>query len=72
MISLLIHTLAVIGMLALIAVVLAVVRSDKRDLERAYIDLEVRRAERRIHDIARQSFVAMLEEARSQEPRRKD
>ena len=38
--------------------------SDETENERARIETEVRRAERHLHDIARNSFQAMLEEAR--------
>jgi hypothetical protein len=49
--------LAVLGLVALV--------TDDAESEQARIELEVRRAERRLHDIAHHSFQAMLEEARS-------
>jgi hypothetical protein len=52
--------------LALAAVfVLAAMSVDEPDDELARIEMEVRRAERRLHDVARDSFAAMLEEART-------
>ena len=59
------YTLAFIGLLALIALALAVLLDDEGAAERARIEMDVRSAERRLHDIARNGFVAMLEEARS-------
>jgi hypothetical protein len=70
MATLLIHILALIGLLTLITVVLAVLFGDDAEAERARIELEVRRAERRLHDVASQSFQAMLDEARARDPRR--
>ena len=62
----LIAVLAVVVLLALLAVlVLVSLRIDDSESERARIELEVRRAEHRLHDIASNSFQAMLEEARS-------
>ena len=56
--------------LALVAVfVLAAWGFDETESERARIELEVRRAERRLHDVARDSFAAMLDEARAYDPR---
>ena len=37
---------------------------DDTEAERARIEMEVRRAERRLHDLASQNFQAMLAEAR--------
>jgi hypothetical protein len=71
MISFVIHLLAVVGLLAIIAVVLAFVMTNDADVERARIDMEVRRAERQIHDIARQTFAAMLDEARAHDRSRR-
>ncbi len=66
----LIVVLAVVVILALAAVVLlAAYVSDDADSERARIEWEVRRAERRLHDIARNGFAAMLDEARSKADR---
>jgi type II secretory pathway pseudopilin PulG len=62
----LIVVLAVVVLLALLAVlVLAAFLSDDTESERARIEMEVRRAERRLHDVASNSFQAMLEEART-------
>jgi len=64
----LITVLSLVVVLALIAVVLLIgYVTDEMDDERARIDLEVRRAERQLHDIARHSFESMLSEARSNE-----
>ena len=70
MIWFLIIVLALVA-LALVAVfVLAAAWGfDETESERARIELEVRRAERRLHDVARDSFVAMLDEARAHDPR---
>lgn len=38
-------------------------------IDRMLIEAEVRQAERRLHDIARESFAAMLAEARAHERR---
>ncbi|MGH3084218.1 MAG: hypothetical protein ACRDNP_09200 [Gaiellaceae bacterium] len=69
--SFLIYVLAFVGLLALVAVALAVLFSDDTELERARIEMEVRQAERRIHNIARETFRAMLEEARTPDPVRR-
>jgi predicted Holliday junction resolvase-like endonuclease len=62
----LIVILALVVVLALIAVVLLIAYvTDEMDDERSRIDMEVRRAERRLHDIASRSFESMLAEARS-------
>lgn len=62
----LIVVLTVVVLLALIAVlVLAAFLWDDGEAERARIEMEVRRAERRIHDVASESFQAMLDEARA-------
>ena len=62
----LIIVLAVVAVLALLALLgLVALVTDDAESERARIELEVRRAERRLHDIAHHSFQAMLEEARS-------
>ena len=64
----LITVLSLVVVLALIAVVLLIgYVTDEMDDERARIDLEVRRAERQLQDIARHSFESMLAEARSNE-----
>lgn len=64
----LIIVLALVVVLALVALVfLAAYVTDEMDDERARIEMEVRRAERRMHDIASHSFEAMLAEARSNE-----
>lgn len=61
----LIIVLAVIALALLAALVLPSFLTDDAEAERARIELEVRGAERRLHDIARNSFQAMLEEARA-------
>jgi hypothetical protein len=62
----LIVVLAVVVVLALLSVlVLVAFFTDDSQSERARIEMEVRRAEHRLHDIARNSFQAMLEEARA-------
>lgn len=62
----LVIVLTVVVLLALLAVlVLAAFLSDDTESERARIEMEVRRAERRLHDIARDSFEGMLDEARA-------
>jgi type II secretory pathway pseudopilin PulG len=67
---LLIILLAVISIVALLAVlVLAGIVGDEAEAERVRVEMEVRRAERQLHDLARTSFEAMLNAARSQEPR---
>ncbi|HZQ64976.1 MAG TPA: hypothetical protein VFA66_07105 [Gaiellaceae bacterium] len=58
--------LVVIAALAVVLFLAALV-SDEAEAERARIEREVRSAERRLHDIARSSFEAMLEEARRSE-----
>ncbi len=64
----LIIVLALVVVLALVAVVLLIgYVTEEIDDERARIDMEVRRAERRLHDVASRSFEAMLAEARSKE-----
>jgi hypothetical protein len=62
----LIVVLAVVVLAALFAVlVLAAFLADETEAERTRIEMEVRRAERRLHDVARSSFEAMLDEART-------
>ena len=62
----LIVVLTVVVLLALLAVlVLAAFLGDDAESERARIEMEVRRAERRLHDVASNSFQAMLDEARA-------
>lgn len=66
----LIVVLTVVVLLALLAViVLAAFLGDDTEAERARIEMEVRRAERRVHDIASNSFQAMLDAARAHLPR---
>lgn len=62
----LITVLAVVVFLALLAVLVlaSLVVEDDQAVERARIEMEVRQAEHRLHDIARHSFQAMLDEAR--------
>ena len=62
----LIVVLAIMVLLALRAVlVLAACLDDETESEQARIEMEVRRAERRLHDVASNSFQAMLDEARA-------
>jgi hypothetical protein len=65
----LIIALALVALALTATFVIAVWRYDETDpeSERARIEMEVRRAERRLHDVARDSFAAMLDEARSHE-----
>lgn len=66
MIWFLIVLLAVVIVLALMAVlVLADLAAEAAEDQRAVIEMDVRRAERRLHDLARTSFERMLVEARS-------
>ena len=68
----LIVVLTIVVLLALLAVLVlaAYLAGDTEDAERARIEMEVRRAERRLHDVARGSFQAMLDAARSHDQRR--
>jgi hypothetical protein len=68
MIWFLIIVLALVALALVSVFVLAAWSVDETESERARIELEVRRAERRLHDVARDSFVAMLDEARAHEP----
>lgn len=62
----LIVVLAVVVVLALLVVlVLFAAAAKESESEQALIELQVRRAERQLHDIARDGFAAMLDEARS-------
>jgi predicted Holliday junction resolvase-like endonuclease len=66
----LIVVLALVVVLALMAVlVLAAYVTDESEAERARIEMEVRRAERRLHDVASSGFQQMLDAARGHEPR---
>ena len=66
MVWFLIVVLTLIALLAVLAIIgLASYIGDEAENERARIESEVRRAERKLHDIARDSFQAMLEEARA-------
>lgn len=68
---LLIVVLAVVVILALLTVlVLAAFLGDEGEADRVRIEMEIRRAERRLHDVARNSFEAMLDEARAPEQTR--
>ena len=61
----LIVVLTLVVLLALLAVIImATFLGDDSETERARIETEVRRAERRLHDVARHSLEAMLDEAR--------
>lgn len=61
----LIVVLAVVVVLALLALlVLAASFQESTESQQARIEMEVRRAERQLHDVARASFAAMLNEAR--------
>jgi len=53
--------------LAAVCVLAAASGANESENELARIEPEVRRAERRLHDVARDSFAAMLEEARTHE-----
>ncbi|HEV2642454.1 MAG TPA: hypothetical protein VGT98_07095 [Candidatus Elarobacter sp.] len=68
MVWFLIIVLTVALLLALLAVILLTTDATSTEqLEQAHLEAEVRRAERRLHDIAGQSFEAMLIEARSRD-----
>lgn len=67
---LIIYLLAFIGLILLIVVFLAVLFPDDDAIERARIEMEVRRAERRLHEIARNGLQAMLDEARAHDAKR--
>jgi hypothetical protein len=57
--------------LAAVVVMAAAWGSEDKESELARIEMEVRRAERRLHDVARDSFAAMLNEARAHERARR-
>lgn len=57
-------TVVVLALLTVLVLASLLVEDDEA-AERARIEMEVRRAERRLHDIARNGFQAMLDEARS-------
>lgn len=63
----LIVVLTLVVLMALLAVLIltAYLAVSKEKVERARIEMEVRRAERRLHDVASNSFQAMLDEARA-------
>jgi cytochrome c-type biogenesis protein CcmH/NrfG len=62
----LIVILTIVALAALFVIlVLASLFSDDTEAEKARIETEVRRAERRLHDIASDTFQAMLDEART-------
>ena len=66
MVWLLIIALILVSLLAGLAVlVLAASLAEDSESEQARIELEVMRAERRLHDLARASFKAMFDEARA-------
>lgn len=70
MVWFLITVVSLIAVLALLALVVLVglfvddAGAEHAMNEQALIELEVRRAERRLHEIARDSFQGMLDEAR--------
>jgi hypothetical protein len=57
--------LTVVLLALLVGLVLAELLGDTTENERTRIEMEVRRAERRLHDLASSSFQAMLDEARA-------
>lgn len=61
----LIVVLAVVVVLSLLAVLVLSVPKEEGLSEQELLALQVRRAERQLHDVAREGFVAMLDEARS-------
>jgi hypothetical protein len=61
-------TLIVLGALLGVLVLAARLAEGTED-ERLRIDMEVRRAERRLHDIASNTFRSMLDEARDHDPK---
>ena len=69
MIWFLIVCLSLVALALAATFVIAVWRYEETepDTDLARIEMEVRRAERRLHDVARDSFAAMLDEARSHE-----
>jgi hypothetical protein len=70
MVTFLIYSLAFIGLLTLIVLVLAVLFPNDQAAQRARTEMEIRRAQRQIHEIARNGLQAMLDEARAHEARR--
>jgi hypothetical protein len=60
-----VYTLAAIGLVSLIVVLVGLLLAEET-YERDRIESEVRSAERRLHDIARNTFEAMLAEARNE------
>lgn len=62
--------LVIVTLLALVAILaLAGAVADAPEVEATRVEVEVRRAERRLHDVARHGFAAMLEQARAHDPR---
>lgn len=57
--------LAVVVVLSLLAVLVLSAPKEEGMSEQELLALQVRRAERQLHDVARDGFVAMLDEARS-------
>lgn len=71
MVSFLVYCLAFVGLVTVIVLAVAFLLDDGDAAERVRIEMEVRRAERRLHDIARSSFQAMLDEARAHDRTRR-
>jgi predicted Holliday junction resolvase-like endonuclease len=70
MVWVLIVILALVAFAAVLALLaMAELLVDDAEAERVRIEMEVRRAERRLHDVASRSFQAMLEEARAHRSR---
>jgi len=61
--------IAAVGLLVVLAIIavlfMAAYISDETESERTRNEMEVRRAERKLHQIARERFQAMLDEARA-------
>ena len=62
----LVIVLAIVALAAVLAViVVASMLANETEAEAARIEFEVRRAERRLHEVASDAFQGMLDEARS-------
>jgi hypothetical protein len=69
MVTLLIYSLAFIGLVAVIIVVLDILAHDRETAQRARIQAETRRTQRQIQQIANDGLRAMLDEAQKHRSR---